>query len=205
MDRAIHFRLEILVIDAGEGFADVEIAGFALEAAAIPIEDAIGGVGILLDLVDEESGADGVEAAGGDEDRLAGSGSDGVDAIGDGPVPDGVLKHGAGDALPETDVEFRAGLTAGDVPHFRFRLAAEQCGEIGRRVDLDGEVVAGVEDLDEDGKAGVGIGVSAAENFLAAGIPQLVERGSRERAAVDDRLLVFAIDDLPGFAEGSVR
>ena len=200
-DGDVHGGFEIAEVDGGEGLCDVEFAGFAVEAGAVPIEDAVGGVRVLLDLVDEESCADGVEAAGGDEDGFAGFGSDGVHCVGDGTVGDGFFEVGAGDAIFEADVEFGTGVAVCDVPHFGFGFATEFVGEVDGRVDLDGEVVAGVEHFDEDGEAG-GIREVGAEDFFAACRPEIVEGGAGEGAAIDDGLFAFAIDDFPGFAKG---
>jgi hypothetical protein len=71
-------------------------------------------------------------------------------------------------------------------------------------VDLDGEVVAGVEDFDEDGKAGV-LAVAIAEEFRAVVEPEVVEGFSGVGAVVDDGVFVGAVDDFPGFAVGEVR
>lgn len=195
---------EIVEVDAGEGLGDVEFAWVAIEAGAVPIEDAVGGVRVLLDFVDQESRADGVEAAGGDEDGVAGGGGEGVDEVGDGAVVDGLFEIGAGDAGFEAGVEFRAGIAIGDEPHLRFGFAAEGWGEVGGRMDLDREVVAGVEDLDQDGKAR-GIGEVVAENLGAVVVPEVVEGFAGEGAVADDRVGILAIDDFPGFAVGSVR
>lgn len=200
----VHGGLEVVEVDGGEGLGDVELAGFAVEAVAVPIEDAVGGVRVLLDFVDEEAGTDGVEAAGGDEDGVAGDGEKGVDVIGDGAVGDGVFEVGTGGAVFEADVEACAGIAIGDVPHFGFGLAVEGRGEVGGWVDLDGEVVAGVEDFDEDGKAGV-LAVAIAEEFRAVVEPEVVEGFSGEGAVVDDGVFVGAVDDFPGFAVGEVR
>ncbi len=59
----VHAGLEVVKVDGGHRFLDVEVACFAIESHAVPIKDAVGGVGVLLDFVDEEAGPDGVEAA----------------------------------------------------------------------------------------------------------------------------------------------
>ena len=67
----VHFRLGIREVDAGKGLGDVEVAGLAGGIGAVPVEDAVGGVRVLLDFVDEEAGPDGVEAPGLDEYGLS--------------------------------------------------------------------------------------------------------------------------------------
>lgn len=41
-------RLGVFKVDTGQGFGNVKLAGFAIEAGAIPIKDAVGGVAVLL-------------------------------------------------------------------------------------------------------------------------------------------------------------
>lgn len=54
----IHRWFEIAEVDAGKRLGDMEFARLAVESAAVPIEDAVGGVGVLLDFVNQKSGAD---------------------------------------------------------------------------------------------------------------------------------------------------
>ena len=144
-------------IDAGQGFGDVELAGNPLGVGAVPIEDTIGCIGILLDFMDEKSRTDGVYASGFDEDGLAFFWSDGVDLIGDCALRDGLLEAFASDSMFQPDVKFRAWLAVSNEPHFGFRLAVERCGDGCGRVDLDGEVSRAIENFDEYGET-LGVG-----------------------------------------------
>lgn len=65
----------------------------------------------------------------------------------DGTVLQGGFKRFAGHSFFETDVEFRIGDGVGDIPHFGFGLAAEFTGYRGWRVDLNGEIIAAIENL----------------------------------------------------------
>lgn len=76
-------------VDGSDGLFDMEVARFAIEAEAIPVEDAIGGVAVLLNFVDEEAGADGVKASGGDEKAIASARMEDVDEVGCGAVGKG--------------------------------------------------------------------------------------------------------------------
>ena len=96
--------------------------------AAVPVEDPVGGVGILLDFEDDEAGADGVDASAGEEHGIALGDVDAVEAIGDGAVGNFAFELGAGDALTEADVERGAGFGLGDEPEFGLGLAAEGSG-----------------------------------------------------------------------------
>ena len=113
-------------------------------------------------------------------------------------------KSRAGHAVLQADVEFRARIAVRDDPHLGLRFATEAGGEIHRRVHLDGEIVAGVEHLDEDGETRV-IEEAGAENLLAVIRPQLVQRGAGKRAFIHDRLLFLTVHDFPRLAEGLVR
>ncbi len=50
----------------------MELTRLAVEAPAVVVVDAVGDVGGLLYLCDEVSGADGVDASGGEEENIAG-------------------------------------------------------------------------------------------------------------------------------------
>ncbi len=154
-----------------------------------------------MDLVDEEACADGVKAAGSDEDRVARLRGNRMHAIGDAAVFDGLFEVRLGHPVFQADVKFRAGIAVGDVPHLGLRFAAELCGKVHGRVDLDREVVAGVEHFDEDRETRV-VFVTGAEELLAAGGPEFVQRGAGERSFVDNGLLVLAVHNFPRLAEG---
>ena len=128
-------------------------------------------------------------------------GGDRVDLVGDAAVRDGPLEGLAGDALLEADVEFGAGEGVRDEPHFGFRLAAEFSGDVRGGMNLDGEVVRGIEDLDEEREA-FGIRQVLAEDFPAVTQPEVVQGFSFVRALGDDGLFVFAVNDFPCLAEG---
>lgn len=145
-------------VDGGEGLFDMEVARFAIEAESIPIEDAIGGVAVLLDFVDQEASADGVEASGGDEEAIAGARMEDVDEVGGGAIGEGCEEGLTGDAGVEASVDFGSGLGVGDEPHFGFGFAVEFGREVLWGVDLKAEVLASVEDLHEKGETVGGMG-----------------------------------------------
>jgi hypothetical protein len=145
-------------VDGGEGLFDMEVARFAIEAESIPVEDAIGGVAVLLDLVNEEAGADGVEAAGGDEKAIAGARMEDVDEVGGGAIGEGCEEGLAGDTGVEASVDFGSGFGMGDEPHFGFGFAVELGSEVLWGMDLKAEILAGVQDLHEQREPGGGMG-----------------------------------------------
>ena len=69
-------------------------------------------------------------------------------------------------------------------------------------MDLDGEVVAGVQHLDEDGETRM-VYVSGAEHFLALVRPEFMEGCSGKRPFIDDGLFALAVHDFPRFAKGA--
>jgi len=178
----------------------VEVARGAVEAEAVPVEDTVGGVGILLDLVDEKAGSDGVEATGRNENGLVFFWLDGVNLVGDAAV----LQRGCevlfGHAVFEADVEFGPRVAVGDIPHFCLSVAAEFFGHFDRRMDLNREVITGIEDFDEEGEPLAG--ESGPEDLLAVVDPEIVEGFSCQGPVVDDGLLIFPVAHFPGLAVG---
>lgn len=174
----------------------MEVAGFSVETETVPIKDTVGGVRVLLDFMDQETGADRMKTAGWDEDRFTGLRLDGVDEIGDGAFGDGFLEIFTGHAFLQADVEFRSGIASGDEPHFGFGFSVELGGEFRRRMDLDREVFTRIEDFDEDGKPFV-VRQTGAEEFLAMVFPEIVEGFSSERSLIDDGLFAFPVHDFP--------
>jgi hypothetical protein len=180
----------------------VEVAGFSIEAHAIPVEDTISGIGVLLNFVDEKSGANGVETSGGDEDGLANFWTDGVDLLLDRAIEEGLFEGFARGSFIESDVKFGLGVAVGDVPHFGLGIAAKIICDCLRRVDLDGEVVASVEDLDKEGKAVAG--QAFAEDLFAVPAPKVVEGFSGKFSLRYEGLFAFAVGNLPRFSVGLI-
>ena len=113
-------------------------------------------------------------------------------------VREGFFKRGAGDAFFQSDEDFGAGLGFEEIPQFGLGFAVQGCGQFFRGVDLEREVVAGVEDFDEDGKAFGSGGFAAEEIGAIFGRPQIMERAA---GLVDDRLGLGPVADFPGFAD----
>src|SRR5712672_679747 len=75
--------LEIVEINAGERLRDVQFARLAVESNAIPVEYAVGRVRVLLDLKNHQAVADGMNAAAGQEQRVARAHRDAMKTIRD--------------------------------------------------------------------------------------------------------------------------
>lgn len=180
----------------------MELAWGAVESEPVPVVNAVGGVGVLLDFVDEETSTDGVDAAGRDVDGVASFCRDGVDAIFCATLAECGFEGFLGGAIFETDVEGCAGGGICDVPHFGFWLAAELGGDVCRGMYLDGEVVSGIEDFDEEREtlaSQVG-----AEDCLALVGPELVEGFPLVDAVGDDGLVIWSVAYFPRFSVGEV-
>jgi hypothetical protein len=93
-------------------------------------------------------------AAAGDEKAVAGARMDDVDDFGERAVLQRGIELSAGDALFEPGVDFGTRIGMGDEPHFGLRVATELGSTMGGRMNLDGEIIAGIEDLHQQRKAG---------------------------------------------------
>ncbi len=198
--RLVHAWFDVAEIDGFQRLFDVEVTGLSVEAEAVPVEDPISGIRVLLDFVDEKPGSDGVKTAGGNEDGLIFLWLDGVDFIGDRPVMEGSFEVFLIHAFLESDVEFGSGITISDIPHFSFGFPAEFSRQLNGWMDLNGKVIAGVEDFDEEWKSFAG--ETGAKEFLAVIGPEIVKGFSSEGAMVDDGLFLFPVAHFPGLAVG---
>ena len=95
---SIHLRLDVFKVDALQRFGDMQVARLAIGAWAVPVEDPISGIAILLDLVDEEASAYRVEATAWDKDEVAFLRGDGVNLILGVATSDTRLKALSGDS-----------------------------------------------------------------------------------------------------------
>lgn len=189
--------------DGVGGLLEMKFAGGAVGSDAAPVVDAVGGVGVLLDFEDEAAGVDGVDESAGDEDGVAGVDVEAVEKLAGGALGDGFGIGGGIDAGFEAGVDAGAGVGVKDVPAFGFGFAAEAGGGVVVRMDLDAEFLVGVDEFDEEGKAGGGD--AGAEEVGAPGGDGLSERGSGEGAVGDGGHAVGAVGDFPGFGVDAGR
>jgi hypothetical protein len=195
--------LEVVEIDARERFLDVQFARLAVKADAVPVVNAIRGVGILLDLEDHIAAADGMDASAGQEQRGVLFGFDAMKAFRHGAVRDAALEFRAGDAALEAHENFRAGRGLGHIPHLRLGLAAEFRRDVRRRMDLKGKLVLRIDDLHEQRKL-FSVRFLRAEQFRRVMFHQPLQVLARERAVGDDADIAGAIGNFPGLADGRV-
>src|ERR1700712_3181065 len=108
----------------------------ALAVAPVPIEEPVGGVAVFLNLDDNVSGADRVDAAGGQEHRIACADRDRVELFLDGAVLERFFQLRARALVAQANVEFGGRRGLSDIPEFRLRLASELRRDMRRWVDL---------------------------------------------------------------------
>ena len=146
---------DVLEVDGFEGQFGVQLAEVAVAVAAQIVVDAVGDVARLLYLGDDHTGTDAMYAACWDVEAVAFANADFVEVILDAAVCHllGVVAHL--NLLAEACDELAATVGIHDVPHLvlshlAVTLSAE--GVVG--VNLDGEVLTGVDELDEQGEVG---------------------------------------------------
>ena len=180
---------------------DMEGARLAGIVHAIPIVDPVSGVGVLLNLGNDQPSPDGMEPARWYEQRFTGMNGELVKTFLEGRTTlfDGVFELLAGDAAAQAGNQLGVRRGIKDVPHFGFGFAAEQRGQFGRRVDLEREPFTGVEQFDEERETVAP--TIGAEQKRAVLLDELVERLTGDRAVGDDGLGFEPVADFPRLAD----
>jgi len=194
-------RFKVPEVNGGEGLRNVEISGFAVEAGAVPVKDAVGRVAVLLDLDDHQSLSDGMEPPAGEKEALSGAYGNPVEGLLDGPLGQSLLKGFAGDAALEAGVD--AGSLRGmeKLPAFGLGLRGCDLRDLFGRVNLNGEAFTGIEKFEKKGKTGRGVcGVERTEDPLPLPGPEIVEGKTLQRAVMDDALRLGPVNQLPGLS-----
>ena len=170
--RVDYLRRDIGEIDALERLIDMELSRLAFVIASVPIEHAIGGVTVLLDLDQHIAGANGMETSSGQKNGVAGLDRNCVGEIGDSAAAHSLLKLISRDSLAKSGQQFGAGDREGNVPKFGLRFATKFRGDFFRRMHLQRKRVVGIEQFNEQWKTR---SVShAAENGVAIARPKFV-------------------------------
>ena len=130
----------------------MELAGLAVHAGAVVVEDAVGDVAGLLDLSEEDTATDGMDTTGREVEDIACLDLMVGKDLGDGTVFYALLVFIGGYGLFEAGIEVGAGVGLDDVPHLTLaHLAMDALGHLVVRVHLDAEVAPGIDELDEQG------------------------------------------------------
>ena len=127
----------------------MELAGLAVHAGAVVVEDAVGDVGRLLDFCQEDAATDGVDAACGEVEHVACLDLVVGQDLGDAAVFYALLILVGGDVLLETGIEVGAWGGLDDVPHLglaHLAMEALRQGIVG--VDLYAEVFFCINEFD---------------------------------------------------------
>ena len=98
-------------------------------------------------------------------------------------------------------MELGSGQAVDDEPHLILGLSMEFSGHGFGRVHLNGKVLLGVQNLQQQGKA-FAFG-AVAEDLLAVVGPKVIERAALEGSMVHHGLVFNAVHHLPGLADGA--
>ena len=131
----------------------MQLSIVAILILAFVVVDAVGDVGGLLDFSQIATGSDGMDASGRDEETVALLDLILCQGIADGVVGYHLLILLRGELHLQTVIELGIGSRLHDIPHLRLttRLALT-VGYLVGRVYLDGQVLMGVDKLDQQGE-----------------------------------------------------
>ena len=182
----------------------VELAGLAIHAGAVVVEDAVGDVTGLLDLSEEDATTDGMDTAGREVEDITGFDLVVGEDLGDGTVFYAFLVLIGGYGLLESGIEVGAGVGLDDVPHLGLaHLAMDTLGHLIVGVDLDAEVATGIDELDQQGQLAMVFLVDRfAEDGLGGFTDDRDEVPTLPRAVADDAGAGGYGTDLPTLADG---
>lgn len=201
----LHLWLNVLEVNRKHRFRNVQGARFAIQACAVPVEDTVSRIAILLDLDDDVSASDGVDSAAWNENAIPGASGQAVEQVGHRAVGQGALKiraTGPG-SKPGKDVGVRGG--RGDKPHFGFGFAAKLWCDLCRRVHLHGKPLLCIEQFDQQRKARAAPVITRTKDRLTVLCPEFIEGFSSENACVNHALRFLAVNQFPGLSHAHVR
>ena len=147
----------------------MQLARFAVQARAVVVEDAVGDVGGLLDLGDVAAAADGVDAAGRQEEHVAGLYLVAAEDVGDGAIGYFLFVLFGGDLVLEAHQQVCAFIGPYYVPHLGLALAAvvaHRC-QFVVGVHLDAQVLFGVDVFHQHGELVTGVLVHVLSDELS--------------------------------------
>ena len=148
---------------------------------AVPIEDTIRGVAVLLDFDQQIAGTEGVKTSCRQKCGVTGFCSNLMDVIGHCSIAQGVFELLARDLVMKSQKQFGARIGLGNVPEFCFWFAAQSGGGSFRWVHLQRKFLVRIEKFDEQRKARRGGNI--AENRLSLLRPQFMQGFAFKRTA----------------------
>ena len=131
----------------------MQLTQLAVRSHAAVVVDAVGDIGVLLDLGHHDALADGVQCAGRDEEAVALVHGHGIQHLGEGVVPDAAGKLFLADRVGEAVVKGGTRLGFQHVPHLGLAVLVLvlQCVFVGG-VHLNGQVFFGVNKFCQNGE-----------------------------------------------------
>ena len=176
----------------------------AVAAEAIPVEQPESGVAALLDFSKYDAAADGVDGSGRQEDAIPRLGRERVEALLQGSRCEVVFQVGTSDAGFQPGVDPAGGPHFQDDPGFSFAggFTAETDGLFVGRMDLDGQQITAVKELDQQRKPIAGRDL-VSEEIRGMGGTQVGEQGTAQRSFGHPADVERMSADLPRFADGN--
>lgn len=186
-------------LEHSKGCFMVQGAGLALRIEPAPVVQAEGGVAGLLDLQNDHPASQGVDRAGGHEVAVACLGPMLNQACWQVARLQGLGDRGRVNARLQAQVDDGLGSGFEDQPGLGLSALGRGpgLGVVVVGMDLDRKILAGVEELDEQGKT---IRFRS-KQFLAAGSQELAQRNALEGSGADQAGVQGMIAEQPGFTD----
>ena len=189
------FGLPVFKINAAQRFLDVEMPWFAISREPIPIEDAIGGVAVLLDLDNEITGSNRVQPAAWERQRVARPNRDAMNMRGDITALDGLNEAVTGTEEFRSPTNSSACWVASAI--YQNSVFASPPNSAARRAGgwtCTESFSWASSNLMSSGISALG---KVAENIASMILPEIVQSFSTERSMQDNALGFRSIADLP--------
>ena len=192
-----------MIVDGVLRQLGVKLTLVACSIRTIVVVDTVGDIGGLLDLSDEAACTDSVDTACGEEEDVTSIHFVFGQCLDDGTFFDTAHVVLGRRLYGEAAIELSPWSRIYDVPHLGLpegivTLQAE--GIIG--MHLDREVVAGIDELDEQGEATAkALEDALTDELFAVGMDQFVEVLPSEWASCDDGVIVVDVRDFPALTD----
>jgi hypothetical protein len=126
-----------------------------------------------------------------------------VERLLDGAALKGLLEPLSGDPFLQASVDGGTLRGVEKVPALGLGLPSEFIRLVEGRMNLHGEAIAGIEELDQQGEAGGGVlQMAGTKNLLPMAVPEFMELLSLKGTRPNDALSLGAVDHFPEFPDG---
>jgi hypothetical protein len=190
-------RFKVVKIDTSQGLFDVELSRLAVQTEPVPIEDAVSGIAVLLDLKEDVAGANCVKAPARNKNISVRSSRNPMQKLQNLTAREGRFEIDFAHPILETDVDPSAFIRGDKIPELGLRLGKNIDCSCPAGMNLEREGLGRVQDLYKNRKT-LGI-VPFAKNFLPVVSPDFVQGSSSKFRLTNDALCIFAIDQFPRF------